>query len=50
MRGKQEILEKFFSVIQDGFDLAHDEWDKKLNMLTMTFDYKPKEQTMNMCN
>lgn len=48
VRGKEETLHEFFSDIQEQFDLAHDEWDKSLGMLTMTFDKKPKEQTLNM--
>lgn len=48
VRGKEKILQQFFSDVQNVFDLAHDEWDKSLSMLTMTFDKKPKEQTLNM--
>ena len=48
VRGEEDELNKFFSDIQDHFDLAHDEWDKSYAMLTMTFDKKPKEQTINM--
>lgn len=39
-------MEQFFSDIQDIFDLAYDEWNDSLAMLTMTFDKKPKEQTL----
>lgn len=48
VRGKKELREKLFHDIQDNFDLAQDEWDESLGMLTMTFDKKPKEQTLNM--
>lgn len=48
VRGKEKVLQQFFLDIQDTFDLAHDDWDESLKMLTMTFDKKPKEQTLNM--
>lgn len=48
VRGKEEILQQFFADIQELFDLAQDDWDKSLSMLTMTFDKKPKEQTLNL--
>lgn len=48
VRGKREELDAFFSDIQNNFDLAHDEWVSEYAMLVMTFDYKPKEQTMTM--
>lgn len=46
VRGKKEYREEFFNYIQDIFDLASDDWDESLSMLTMTFDKKPKEQTV----
>ncbi|PGK51885.1 hypothetical protein CN918_29275 [Priestia megaterium] len=48
VRGKEDELQEFFSDIQDEFDLAHDEWTKRLGMLTMTFDKKPKIQTLRL--
>lgn len=48
VRGKEDALHNFFSDIQNHFDLAHDEWDESLGMHTMTFDKKPKEQTLTL--
>lgn len=48
VRGEKEQLEKFSNAVQDHFDLAHDDWDDSLRMLTLTFDNQPKEQTLNM--
>lgn len=48
VRGKEKYLTQLFNDIQDEFDLAHDDWDKSLSMLTMTFDKKPREQTANL--
>ena len=47
VRGSKKLREKFFNDIQDNFDLAHDECDESLSMLTMTFDKVPKKQTIN---